>query len=105
MTLAFDRRGSYSAVMDAVDLNLPTALDVLLAESSVIGAARQLGLRASAMSRTLERLRRATGDPLLGRGGGRIGSNASRCGIARPCKRYGIRDWTPTLHSAGKGKR
>ncbi len=55
--------------MDAVDLNLLTALDVLLAEGSVIGAARRLGLSSSAMSRTLERLRRATGDPLLVRAG------------------------------------
>ena len=34
-----------------------------------IGAARRLGLSSSAMSRTLERLRRATGDPLLVRAG------------------------------------
>ena len=55
--------------MDAVDLNLLSALDVLLAEGSVIGAARRLGLSSSAMSRTLVRLRRATGDPLLVRAG------------------------------------
>ncbi len=58
-TLAFECRKLYPAVMDAVDLNLLTALDVLLAEGSVIGAARRLGLSLSAMSRTLERLRRA----------------------------------------------
>ncbi|RWP12281.1 LysR family transcriptional regulator, partial [Mesorhizobium sp.] len=34
-----------------VDLNLLVALDVLLAEGSVTGAARRLGLSASAMSR------------------------------------------------------
>ena len=55
--------------MDAVDLNLLAALDVLLAEGSVIKAARRLGLSASAMSRTLTRLRRTTGDPLLVRSG------------------------------------
>ncbi len=55
--------------MDAIDLNLLSALDMLLAEGSVIGAARRLGLSSSAMSRTLERLRRATGDPLLVRAG------------------------------------
>ncbi|MDT3250449.1 LysR family transcriptional regulator [Serratia sp. root2] len=51
------------------DLNLLIALDVLLAEGSVVGAARRLGLSASAMSRTLSRLRTATGDPLLVRAG------------------------------------
>ncbi len=52
-----------------VDLNLLAALDVLLAEGSVTGAARRLGLSTSAMSRTLTRLRAATGDPLLVRAG------------------------------------
>src|ERR1700748_1975786 len=55
--------------MDDVDMNLLAALDVLLAEGSVTGAARRLGLSASAMSRTLTRLRAATGDPLLVRAG------------------------------------
>jgi DNA-binding transcriptional LysR family regulator len=55
--------------MDTIDLNLLVALDVLLAEGSVTGAARRLGLSASAMSRTLTRLRSATGDPLLVRAG------------------------------------
>jgi DNA-binding transcriptional LysR family regulator len=45
------------------------ALDALLAEGSVTGAARRLGLSSSAMSRTLARLRSATGDPLLVRAG------------------------------------
>jgi len=52
-----------------VDLNLLAALDVLLAEGSVTGAARRLGLSSSAMSRTLSRLRSAPGDPLLVRAG------------------------------------
>jgi DNA-binding transcriptional LysR family regulator len=51
--------------MPPPDLNLLIALDALLAENSVSGAARRLGLSASAMSRTLARLRAATGDPLL----------------------------------------
>jgi DNA-binding transcriptional LysR family regulator len=58
--------------MKSVDLNLLTALDVLLAEGSVTGAARQLGLSTSAMSRTLTRLRTSTGDPLLVRAGRRL---------------------------------
>jgi DNA-binding transcriptional LysR family regulator len=48
-----------------IDLNLLAALDALLAEGSVTGAAKRLGLSQSAMSRTLARLREATGDPLL----------------------------------------
>ena len=55
--------------MADTDLNLLTALDALLAEGSVVGAARRLGLSASAMSRTLARLRAATGDQLLVRAG------------------------------------
>lgn len=55
--------------MSDADLNLLTALDALLAEGSVAGAARRLGLSQSAMSRTLARLRAATGDPLLVRAG------------------------------------
>jgi DNA-binding transcriptional LysR family regulator len=55
--------------MADTDLNLLTALDALLAEGSLAGAARRLGLSASAMSRTLARLRAATGDPLLVRAG------------------------------------
>jgi DNA-binding transcriptional LysR family regulator len=58
--------------MDSIDMNLLVALDVLLAEGSVTGAARRLGLSASAMSRTLTRLRVATGDPLLVRAGRRL---------------------------------
>ena len=51
------------------DFNLLVALDALLAEGSVVKAARRLGLSDSAMSRTLARLRDATGDPLLVRAG------------------------------------
>ncbi|MET0451945.1 MAG: LysR family transcriptional regulator [Mycobacterium sp.] len=51
------------------DLNLLIALDVLLAEGSVARASRRLGLSASAMSRTLTRLRDSTGDQLLVRAG------------------------------------
>lgn len=55
--------------MTETDLNLLIALDALIAEASVAGAARRLGLSASAMSRTLTRLRQATGDHLLVRAG------------------------------------
>lgn len=55
--------------MTRPDLNLLVALDVLLEEGSVATAARRLRLSPSAMSRTLARLREATGDPLLVRAG------------------------------------
>ena len=55
--------------MDNLDLNLLVTLDVLLDEGSVVGAAKRLKLSASAMSRSLARLREATGDPLLVRAG------------------------------------
>lgn len=55
--------------MSRPDLNLLVTLDVLLAEGSVARAARRLRLSPSAMSRTLARLRAATGDPLLVRAG------------------------------------
>lgn len=55
--------------MPMPDLNLLVALDALLAEGSVARAARRLRLSPSAMSRTLARLREATGDPLLVRAG------------------------------------
>ena len=55
--------------MSTPDLNLLVTLDVLLEEGSVARAARRLRLSPSAMSRTLTRLREATGDPLLVRAG------------------------------------
>jgi DNA-binding transcriptional LysR family regulator len=55
--------------MSRPDLNLLGTLDVLLAEGSVARAARRLHLSPSAMSRTLARLRKTTGDPLLVRSG------------------------------------
>jgi len=55
--------------MSEPDLNLLFALDALLTEKNVTRAARRLRLSASAMSRTLARLRTATGDPLLVRAG------------------------------------
>jgi len=55
--------------MPGPDLNLLITLDALLAEASVARAARRLRLSASAMSRSLARLRETTGDPLLVRAG------------------------------------
>jgi DNA-binding transcriptional LysR family regulator len=52
-----------------VDANLVVALDALLAEHSVTRAAARLHTSPAAMSRTLGRLRRLLGDPLLVRAG------------------------------------
>lgn len=55
--------------MVQVDFNLLVALDALLEENSVQAAAERLHLSAPAMSRTLTRIRRATGDDILVRSG------------------------------------
>ncbi|MQY02006.1 LysR family transcriptional regulator [Actinomadura macrotermitis] len=52
-----------------LDLNLLVALDALLEEGSVTGAADRLHLSGPAMSRTLGRIRKALGDPVLVRSG------------------------------------
>ncbi|WP_428952770.1 LysR family transcriptional regulator [Streptomyces sp. cg35] len=57
------------SVTAGLDLNLLVALDVLLEEQSVRGAALRLHLSEPAMSRTLGRARKALGDPLLVRAG------------------------------------
>ncbi|NBA97823.1 LysR family transcriptional regulator [Pseudomonas sp. R5(2019)] len=55
--------------MQLPDLNLLVALDALLDEGSVVGAARRMHLSPAAMSRTLTRIREAVGDPILVRAG------------------------------------
>jgi DNA-binding transcriptional LysR family regulator len=52
-----------------LDLNLLVALDALLEENSVTAAAGRLHLSEPAMSRTLARIRRSLGDPVLVRSG------------------------------------
>ncbi len=49
------------------DLNLLVAFDALMAERSVTGAARRMGIGQPAMSNALARLRGMFGDPLLTR--------------------------------------
>ncbi len=55
--------------MHSIDLNLLIALDALLTEGSVLGAAQRMNLSPPAMSRTLGRIRRAFGDEILVRAG------------------------------------
>jgi len=52
-----------------MDLNLIQALDILLKEESVTRAAERMDLSAAAMSRALNRIRAAVGDPILVRAG------------------------------------
>ncbi|MFV8184579.1 MULTISPECIES: LysR family transcriptional regulator [unclassified Streptomyces] len=52
-----------------LDLNLLAALDALLEEGSVAGAAERMHVTAPAMSRSLGRIRRTTGDQILVRTG------------------------------------
>ncbi|WP_043655635.1 LysR family transcriptional regulator [Nocardia thailandica] len=52
-----------------LDLNLLAALDALLEEGSVAGAAERLHVTPPAMSRSLGRIRRTTGDQILVRTG------------------------------------
>jgi DNA-binding transcriptional LysR family regulator len=58
--------------MKSSDLKLLLALDALLTEGSVAGAARRLGQSEPSTSRALARLREALGDPLLVRAGRRL---------------------------------
>jgi DNA-binding transcriptional LysR family regulator len=58
--------------MRTPDLNLLIALDALLSEGSVNGAARRMHLSTSAMSHVLTRIRETVGDPILVRRGNRL---------------------------------
>jgi DNA-binding transcriptional LysR family regulator len=58
--------------MQLPNLSLLAALDAVLAEGSVTGAAARMNRSVSAMSRTLNRIRRAVGDPILVRAGHRL---------------------------------
>jgi DNA-binding transcriptional LysR family regulator len=55
--------------LSALDLNLLLVLDAVLAEQSVVGAARRLHVTPPAISNALARLRAALGDPIVTRSG------------------------------------
>ncbi|KAI3601381.1 Transcriptional regulator, LysR family (plasmid) [Cupriavidus necator H850] len=55
--------------MGKPDLNLLFALDVLLEEGSVVGAAQRMNVSSPSMSRTLSRIRDALGDPVFAQAG------------------------------------
>ena len=67
-----ERRKIYLRSMQVPDLNLLAALETLLTEQSVTEAAQKMGVSVSAMSRTLTRIRRLMGDPILVRAGMRL---------------------------------
>ncbi|SAI59655.1 LysR family transcriptional regulator [Bordetella ansorpii] len=58
--------------MEHPDLNLLLALDTLLEEGSVVGAARRMNLSPPAMSRTLGRIRETLGDPVFVQAGRKL---------------------------------
>ncbi|MGZ3143167.1 LysR family transcriptional regulator [Lentzea chajnantorensis] len=64
------------------DLNLLTVLDALLEEGSVMGAAERLHLSSPAVSRTLGRIRKVTGDDILVRTGHSMTPTPYALGIA-----------------------
>lgn len=72
--------------LGAVDLNLLVALDHLLEERSVRGAARRAHVSPSAMSHTLGRLRELLGDELLVRAGGEMVATPKAEALAVPLK-------------------
>ncbi|WP_370418448.1 LysR family transcriptional regulator [Streptomyces sp. QH1-20] len=73
--------------LSGIDLNLLVALDALLAEESVTGAAGRLGLSGPAMSRTLGRIRRALGDPVLVRAGQHMVPTPRALALRAPVRR------------------
>ena len=73
--------------LKAFDLNLLVALDALITEGSVSGAARRIGVGQPAMSHTLGRLRDLFGDPLLMRTGSIMRPTARALDLAAPVAR------------------
>ncbi|MCB9760478.1 MAG: LysR family transcriptional regulator [Alphaproteobacteria bacterium] len=72
--------------LGAVDLNLLVALELLLEERSVRGAARRAHVSPSAMSHTLRRLRALLGDEVLVRAGRGMVPTPRAEALAEPVK-------------------
>ncbi len=73
--------------LKSFDLNLLVALDALIIEGSVSGAARRVGIGQPAMSHTLGRLRDLFGDQLLVRAGSTMRPTARALDLAEPVAR------------------
>jgi DNA-binding transcriptional LysR family regulator len=72
--------------LSSIDLNLLVALDLLLDERSVRGAARRAGVSPSAMSHTLGRLRELLDDAVLVRAGRGMVPTPRAEALAEPVK-------------------
>jgi DNA-binding transcriptional LysR family regulator len=83
-----------------LDLNLLVMLDMVLAERSVVRAARRLHVTPSAVSNGLARLRAALDDPLLIRSGRGI-VPTPRAAILAPALARALRDLDQAVHGEG----
>jgi DNA-binding transcriptional LysR family regulator len=81
----------------ALDLNLLLVLDSVLAERSVVRAARHLHVTPSAVSNALARLRAALGDPLLVRSGRGVVPTPRAAALA-PAIARALRDLDQAIH-------
>ena len=75
------------ARLGAINLNLVTALDALLAEGTVTRAAARTGVTQSAMSHSLQKLRDMLGDPLFVRGPAGLVPTARAAALREPVRR------------------
>src|SRR5947209_577900 len=80
----------------SIDLNLLVVFDALMAERSITGAAKNVGLTVSAMSHALCRLRNTFNDPLFERTSEGLRPTQRALDLAKPVSaalqelRYGI---------------
>jgi len=84
----------------ALDLNLLLVLDTVLAQRSVVRAARRLHVTPSAVSNALARLRAALGDPLLIRSGRGVVPTPRAAALA-PALSRALRDLDQAVHGDG----
>ena len=89
-----------SLALAALDLNLLLMLDVVLAERSVVRAARRLHVTPSAVSNGLARLRAALDDPLLIRSGRGVVPTPRATALA-PALARALRDLDQAVHGDG----
>jgi DNA-binding transcriptional LysR family regulator len=86
--------------LSALDLNLLLMLDTVLAERSVVRAARRLHVTPSAVSNGLARLRLALDDPLLIRSGRGVVPTPRAVALA-PALARALRDLDRAVHGDG----
>jgi DNA-binding transcriptional LysR family regulator len=86
--------------LETLDLNLLLMLDTVLAERSVVRAARRLHVTPSAVSNGLARLRAALDDPLLIRSGRGVVPTPRATALA-PALARALRDLDQAVHGDG----